>query len=76
MENGPPQQRLADLERVESAAAGGASRRRRPHTTVDRIGWDVGYADPSAFRKVYHRIVGLSPSDYRRRFGALGRGSG
>ncbi|WP_244185383.1 GlxA family transcriptional regulator [Sphingomonas aurantiaca] len=35
---------------------------------IDQIGWDVGYTDPSAFRKVFHRIVGLSPSDYRRRF--------
>lgn len=35
---------------------------------IDKIGWDVGYTDSSAFRKVFHRIVGLSPSDYRRRF--------
>lgn len=35
---------------------------------IDHIGWDVGYTDPSAFRKVFNRIVGLSPSDYRRRF--------
>ena len=37
---------------------------------VDQVGWEVGYTDPSAFRKVFHRIVGLSPSDYRRRFSA------
>ncbi len=35
---------------------------------IDQIGWEVGYTDPSAFRKVFNRIVGLSPSDYRRRF--------
>ncbi|KQN07167.1 AraC family transcriptional regulator [Sphingobium sp. Leaf26] len=35
---------------------------------IDQIGWDVGDTDPSAFRKVFDRIVGLSPSDYRRRF--------
>lgn len=35
---------------------------------IDQVGWDVGYTDPSAFRKVFNRIVGLSPSDYRRRF--------
>ncbi|MDH4865426.1 GlxA family transcriptional regulator [Alcaligenes nematophilus] len=36
--------------------------------SIDRVAWEVGYSDPSAFRKVFTRIVGLSPSDYRRRF--------
>ncbi|MBD8548888.1 GlxA family transcriptional regulator [Sphingomonas sp. CFBP 8760] len=40
--------------------------------SIDQVGWEVGYTDPSAFRKVFHRIVGLSPSDYRRRFSARG----
>ncbi|QCB44431.1 helix-turn-helix domain-containing protein [Sphingomonas sp. PAMC26645] len=35
---------------------------------IDQIGWQVGYTDTSAFRKVFNRVVGLSPSDYRRRF--------
>ena len=35
---------------------------------AEQIGWEVGYADPSAFRKVFSRIVGLSPSEYRNRF--------
>lgn len=35
---------------------------------VDRVAWDVGYADPSAFRKVFLRIVGLSPNQFRQRF--------
>lgn len=35
---------------------------------IDRIAWSVGYEDPSAFRKIFHRIVGLSPGEYRRRF--------
>jgi transcriptional regulator GlxA family with amidase domain len=38
--------------------------------TVERIAWDVGYEDPGAFRKVFHKVMGLSPGDYRRRFGA------
>ncbi len=38
--------------------------------TIDQVGWEVGYVDPSAFRRVFNRIVGLSPSDYRRRFSA------
>jgi len=35
---------------------------------VDQIAWEVGYNDPGAFRKVFLRIVGLSPAEYRRRF--------
>ena len=35
---------------------------------VEEIGWAIGYNDASAFRKVFQRIVGLSPSEYRRRF--------
>jgi len=37
---------------------------------VDRIAWEVGYGDTGAFRKVFTRIVGLTPGEYRRRFGA------
>lgn len=38
--------------------------------TVDQIAWSVGYEDSTAFRRVFNRLVGLSPGDYRRRFGA------
>ncbi|WP_336799668.1 GlxA family transcriptional regulator [Kaistia sp. MMO-174] len=38
--------------------------------SVDQIAWEVGYGDPGAFRKVFARIVGLSPVEYRRRFHA------
>lgn len=37
---------------------------------VERIAWEVGYSDPGAFRKVFLRIVGLSPGEYRQRFRA------
>lgn len=37
---------------------------------IDQIAWGVGYEDTSAFRRLFSRIVGLSPGDYRRRFGA------
>jgi len=37
---------------------------------IERIAWDVGYSDPGAFRKVFTRVVGLTPGDYRRRFSA------
>lgn len=35
---------------------------------VERVAWQVGYGDAGAFRKVFHRIVGLTPGDYRQRF--------
>lgn len=37
---------------------------------IERIAWEVGYGDPGAFRKVFARIVGLTPGEYRRRFKA------
>jgi len=36
--------------------------------TVDQIAWSVGYEDAAAFRKLFHRIIGLSPHEYRQRF--------
>ncbi|MFP6924632.1 GlxA family transcriptional regulator [Xanthomonas hortorum] len=41
---------------------------------IDAVAWEVGYQDTAAFRKVFKRILGLSPGDYRQRFsGAAGR---
>ena len=37
-------------------------------SSVEQIAWKVGYGDVSAFRKIFKRIVGLTPSEYRRRF--------
>lgn len=37
---------------------------------IERIAWEVGYGDAGAFRKVFARIVGLTPGEYRRRFNA------
>jgi transcriptional regulator GlxA family with amidase domain len=42
---------------------------------VERIAWEVGYGDPSAFRKLFQRLTGLTPIAYRRRFG-VAAGSG
>jgi transcriptional regulator GlxA family with amidase domain len=36
--------------------------------TVEQITRAIGYEDPGSFRKVFHRVVGLSPGEYRRRF--------
>jgi transcriptional regulator GlxA family with amidase domain len=35
---------------------------------VDAIAWKVHYTDPGSFRKVFTRIVGLTPTEYRQRF--------
>ncbi|MGQ7247016.1 GlxA family transcriptional regulator [Halomonas sp. V046] len=45
------------------------------NASIDRVAWEVGYSDPGALRKVFTRIVGLSPSAYRRRFSASGQGA-
>lgn len=39
---------------------------RRP---IEQIAWEIGYGDPSAFRKLFNRVTGLPPAEYRRRFG-------
>lgn len=36
--------------------------------TIDQISRTIGYEDPGSFRKVFQRVTGLSPTDYRRRF--------
>lgn len=40
--------------------------------SIDQIAFAAGYEDAGAFRRVFHRLVGLSPGDYRRRFGGGG----
>lgn len=44
--------------------------------SVDQIAWEVGYADPASFRKIFTRITGLSPSAYRRRLSGRSEASG
>jgi transcriptional regulator GlxA family with amidase domain len=44
-------------------------------TTVDEIASRVGYDDAGGFRRVFRKIVGLTPSEYRRRFCRLGLGN-
>ncbi len=40
----------------------------RSGKSIDEIALGVGYEDTGAFRKTFLRLVGLSPSEYRRRF--------
>jgi transcriptional regulator GlxA family with amidase domain len=41
--------------------------------SMKEISWTVRYEDTGAFRQVFRKLVGLSPSDYRSRFGTGGR---
>ncbi|MEQ8290794.1 MAG: GlxA family transcriptional regulator [Roseovarius sp.] len=36
---------------------------------VDSVAWDVGYSDAAAFRKLFRKLTGMSPVDYRKTFG-------
>lgn len=35
---------------------------------IEAIAWEVGYSDPGAFRKIFIRVTGLTPGEYRQRF--------
>jgi transcriptional regulator GlxA family with amidase domain len=35
---------------------------------VDAVGREVGYEDAASFRRLFRRMTGISPGDYRRRF--------
>ncbi|AKT41446.1 GlxA family transcriptional regulator [Chondromyces crocatus] len=53
------------LLRVESARH---LLERSPHS-FDEIAWRLGYGDPGAFRRIFVNVMGLTPGEYRRRFG-------
>ncbi|MFM8754316.1 MAG: GlxA family transcriptional regulator [Phenylobacterium sp.] len=59
---------VAYLQNVRVQAA--RSRLELSRASVEQIGWELGYSDVATFRRVFKRIVGLSPADYRRKFGA------
>jgi transcriptional regulator GlxA family with amidase domain len=44
----------------------------RTSESFDEIAWRLSYADSGAFRRVFFNVMGLTPGEYRRRFG-LGR---
>jgi transcriptional regulator GlxA family with amidase domain len=35
---------------------------------VEEVAWAVGYEDPASFRRLFKRLAGLPPGEYRRRF--------
>jgi transcriptional regulator GlxA family with amidase domain len=36
---------------------------------VDQIAFSVGYKESGAFRRTFHKVMGISPGAYRKRFG-------
>lgn len=40
---------------------------------IEAIAVEVGYQDPSFFTRLFRREVALTPAQYRRRFGSMGR---
>jgi transcriptional regulator GlxA family with amidase domain len=36
---------------------------------IEAIAWAVNYGDVGAFRKIFSRVTGLTPGEYRQRFG-------
>jgi transcriptional regulator GlxA family with amidase domain len=61
----------APLDYVQRLRVEQAKRRlERTGEPVEEIAWRVGYEDPSAFRRLFQRIAGVSPGQYRRQFGS------
>jgi transcriptional regulator GlxA family with amidase domain len=50
--------------RVEDAKR----RLERTDDSVEDISWRVGYEDPAFFRRLFKRLTGMAPGEYRRRF--------
>jgi transcriptional regulator GlxA family with amidase domain len=40
----------------------------RTNASIDQISWSVGYEDAASFRRLFKRITGITPGDYRRKF--------
>jgi transcriptional regulator GlxA family with amidase domain len=38
---------------------------------VDDVGFDVGYEDPTFFRRLFRRATGMTPAAYRRKYWAI-----
>lgn len=53
------------LLRVEGAR----SRLEMTRESFEKISWDLGYQDANTFRRLFKRALGVTPSEYRRRFG-------
>jgi transcriptional regulator GlxA family with amidase domain len=57
------------LEYVQRVRVEAAKRALEAGKSVADVAARVGYGDPVAFRKVFARLTGLTPADYRSRYG-------
>lgn len=65
---------MTAIEYVQTLRLEDAKRRLETNDDpIEEIAIDVGYEDASFFRRLFRRRVGLTPNEYRRRFGALRR---
>ena len=60
------EQSLAELQQLVERLESG-------ELSVEAIAWEVGYQDAGFFGRLFRRKVGLTPAQYRRRFGVLSR---
>jgi transcriptional regulator GlxA family with amidase domain len=57
------------IEYVQRLRVDDAKRRlERTTAPIDEIGWQVGYEDPTFFRRLFKRLTGVTAGAYRRRF--------
>ncbi|WKJ90047.1 helix-turn-helix domain-containing protein [Methylomonas montana] len=57
------------IEYVQQLRIEDAKRRlERTDATVEQISWLVGYEDSASFRRLFKRIAGVAPGDYRKKF--------
>jgi transcriptional regulator GlxA family with amidase domain len=55
------------LQRVKIEAA--KKRIENGRNTINEIMYEVGYSDVKAFREVFRKITGMSPLEYRNKYG-------
>ncbi len=41
---------------------------------IDQVGYEVGYEDPTFFRRLFRRTTGLTPAAYRRKYAPISAG--
>lgn len=59
----------APLAYVQQLRIEEAKRRlERTATSIVEIGWKVGYEEPAFFRRLFKRVTGVTPGQYRRQF--------
>jgi YesN/AraC family two-component response regulator len=61
------------MDHVHALRIEGARRRLETGAeAIDGIGYEVGYEDPTFFRRLFKRTTGLTPAAYRRKFAPMG----